>query len=118
MSHIIFILWNNIFLILFQKSQYYEGSDAVIYVVDSCDKDRIEEVRRELLLILNDAALVNVPVLILANKQDLTYAWSSLDLQEHLMLNGEMKKRAIGQYYNLKYVNIWTMSIYGWPRWT
>jgi signal recognition particle receptor subunit beta len=46
----------------------------VIFVVDSADKDRVEVARQELELMLQEEELKGVPVLVLANKQDLPNA--------------------------------------------
>lgn len=49
----------------------YEKSDAVIYVVDSNDPDRLAEARDELHKMLNADELRDARLLVLANKQDL-----------------------------------------------
>lgn len=46
------------------------GAQALIFVVDSSDKDRIDEARQELHRIVNDREMRNVIILIFANKQD------------------------------------------------
>merc|ERR1712188_235269 len=33
---------------------YYQGTNAIIFVVDSCDRDRMEEAREELAKMLNE----------------------------------------------------------------
>lgn len=53
---------------------YYENSDAVIYVVDSNDTDRLSEARDELHKMMNDELLRHARLLVLANKQDLPHA--------------------------------------------
>ncbi|KAH3697984.1 ADP-ribosylation factor-related protein 1-like [Dreissena polymorpha] len=51
--------------------KYYAESHAVIYVVDSSDKERIDESKDAFdKMIVNDS-LKDVPLLLLANKQDL-----------------------------------------------
>ena len=55
----------------------------MIFVVDSADKDRVEVARQELELMLQEEELKGVPVLVLANKQDLPNA---LNEQEVLIL--------------------------------
>eukprot|EP01105_Mastigella_eilhardi_P003717 TRINITY_DN1485_c0_g1_i1.p1 TRINITY_DN1485_c0_g1~~TRINITY_DN1485_c0_g1_i1.p1 ORF type:complete len:186 (+),score=66.28 TRINITY_DN1485_c0_g1_i1:127-684(+) len=50
---------------------YYQGTNAVIYVVDSSDKDRAEEARDELEGVLASDELRGASLLVLANKQDL-----------------------------------------------
>ena len=44
---------------------------GVLYVVDSADRERIDESREELMNVLNSDEMRYVPVCVLANKQDL-----------------------------------------------
>eukprot|EP01113_Clastostelium_recurvatum_P018705 TRINITY_DN2202_c0_g1_i2.p1 TRINITY_DN2202_c0_g1~~TRINITY_DN2202_c0_g1_i2.p1 ORF type:complete len:196 (-),score=27.19 TRINITY_DN2202_c0_g1_i2:49-636(-) len=55
-------------------SHYFRNSQGIVYVVDSHDRDRMEEVRSELQKILQAPELVHVPLLVYANKQDLSGA--------------------------------------------
>jgi small GTP-binding protein len=48
---------------------YYQGCQAIIFMVDSCDHDRLEEARDQLHQMLSEDLLRNVSVLVLANKQ-------------------------------------------------
>jgi len=58
---------------------YFERTDAVIWVVDSSDTSRIDnDCRRELNLLLDESCLHGVTLLILANKCDLN---GSLDTE-------------------------------------
>lgn len=50
---------------------YYTGTDAVIYIIDSCDKERLDLAQEELFGVLEDEELRDVPLLIYANKQDM-----------------------------------------------
>lgn len=50
---------------------YYTGTQGLIFVVDSADRDRIEEARQELHRIVNDREMREVIILVFANKQDL-----------------------------------------------
>ncbi|TNJ26720.1 ADP-ribosylation factor like protein 2a [Giardia muris] len=59
---------------------YYSGTSCLIWVVDSGDFKRLEEVALELSLAVEDARLAGVPVLIYANKQDLATALSPSEL--------------------------------------
>lgn len=52
-------------------SSFLEDADGLLYVVDSSDKRRLEESRREFELIMKNESIKNVPVVVLANKQDL-----------------------------------------------
>ena len=53
---------------------YYEHTDAVIFVIDSNDRERFQESKQELHALLNQECLRNCPFLIFANKQDLPQA--------------------------------------------
>merc|ERR1712078_283379 len=50
---------------------YYMGTHGVIYVVDSSDRERVEDAREELAKMLSEDELRDAVVLVLANKQDL-----------------------------------------------
>ena len=50
---------------------YYQNTDGLIYVVDSSDEERLAESKEELLAILVEEELKNVPLLVFANKQDI-----------------------------------------------
>ena len=53
---------------------YYEQSDGVIFVVDSADATRINDVADELEKLHREPSLDCIPFLIFANKQDLPNA--------------------------------------------
>lgn len=59
---------------------YYQDTNAVVYVIDSTDKDRLEIAKQELELMLQEEELRGVPVLILANKQDLPNAMNEQEI--------------------------------------
>ncbi|KAK3444421.1 hypothetical protein EUGRSUZ_A00331, partial [Eucalyptus grandis] len=65
---------------------YYAKVDAVIYVVDACDRERFAESKRELDALLSDEALAKVPFLVLGNKIDIPHAASEDELRYHLGL--------------------------------
>ena len=48
---------------------YYQNTDAIVYMVDSADKRRMDEAAEELKELMEDETLSGVPVLIFANKQ-------------------------------------------------
>ena len=62
--------------------QQYKDADAVIFVVDSTDRRRLEESHMEFEDLLKEDELVDVPVLIYANKQDLHRAMSSVEIAD------------------------------------
>eukprot|EP00057_Strongylocentrotus_purpuratus_P008780 XP_011663254.1 PREDICTED: LOW QUALITY PROTEIN: ADP-ribosylation factor-like protein 3 [Strongylocentrotus purpuratus] len=61
---------------------YIQSTDVLIYVIDSCDRDRFEETGLELQDLLEEEPLQGTPVLIYANKQDLLGAASPADLSD------------------------------------
>lgn len=66
---------------------YYENTDAIVWVVDSTDEARLDETSTELTRLLADEKLKNVPVLIFANKQDLATALQADEITKHLELH-------------------------------
>lgn len=65
---------------------YFVGTQALIFVVDSSDRERLEEARVELHKIINDREMSNVILLVFANKQDLPHAFKPQELTELLHL--------------------------------
>ena len=63
-----------------------DNNDALIWVVDSCDRERFVEVKEELHDLMADDRLRNSTLLVLANKQDLPNAASPSELTEKLDL--------------------------------
>merc|ERR1739845_316040 len=53
---------------------YFQGTQGLIFVIDSNDRDRIEEARGELMKMINEDEMRDAIVLVLANKQDLPNA--------------------------------------------
>jgi ADP-ribosylation factor-like protein 3 len=53
---------------------YYDGTDVLIYVIDSTDTRRLQETGLELQELLKEQKLQKVPVLVFANKQDIMTA--------------------------------------------
>ena len=60
---------------------------GIIFVVDSCDHERFEEARIELMKIAKNAETIGVPIVILANKQDLPNARTVDELERSLTLH-------------------------------
>jgi GTPase SAR1 family protein len=50
---------------------YYTGTQGLVFVVDSQDRERIDEAKQELHRILSDREMKDCLLLIFANKQDL-----------------------------------------------
>ena len=66
---------------------YYQNTDGLIFVVDSNDRDRIEDAAEELKRMLNEEELKDTVVLVMANKQDLNGAMSPNEITEKLGLS-------------------------------
>ena len=49
---------------------YYTGTQGVVFIIDSADRNRFRQVREEMVQVLADQQLAGVPVVVLANKQD------------------------------------------------
>mmetsp|Transcript_41874 Transcript_41874/g.85331 ORF Transcript_41874/g.85331 Transcript_41874/m.85331 type:complete len:167 (+) Transcript_41874:1-501(+) len=64
----------------------YEGVDGLIFVVDSHDRERIGDAAEELGRLMQEVALKNAPLLVLANKQDLPGVMTVPEIQETLEL--------------------------------
>jgi ADP-ribosylation factor 1/2 len=66
---------------------YFEGTQGIIFVVDSTDHERIEEAKDELFNVLKDEELKNAKVLVFANKQDMPQALSPSKITTQLGLS-------------------------------
>jgi len=66
---------------------YYAGTQALVFVVDSADRDRIDEARQELHRIINDREMKDAILLVLANKNDLPNIMDTGEVTEKLELN-------------------------------
>ena len=65
---------------------YFEKTDALVWVVDSTDVARLQDCKNELDVILKEEKLVDASLLVLANKQDVEGAMSGRDIAEALGL--------------------------------
>ena len=71
---------------------YYKETDGIIFVVDSNDRDRIEDAAEELKKLLAEEDLKDCFVLVLANKQDLNGALPPNEVTDKLGM-GQLKGR-------------------------
>ncbi|CAE8607748.1 unnamed protein product [Polarella glacialis] len=65
---------------------YYQGTQGLIFVVDSNDRDRVEDAREELNKMLNEDEMREAILLVFANKQDLPNAMPAAEVTEKLGL--------------------------------
>lgn len=66
---------------------YFAKVDAVVFIVDSHDRGRLAEAKKELDGLLSQDELSKVPFLVLGNKIDLADAASEMELRQFLGLN-------------------------------
>ena len=66
---------------------YFMESRGLFYIIDSCDRIRINEAAEEFHKVIHDENMCNVPVVIIANKQDLPNAISCEELVIKMGLN-------------------------------
>ncbi|XP_065914793.1 uncharacterized protein [Dysidea avara] len=68
---------------------YTANCDGIIFVVDSTDRDRVSECHDELHQLLEDENLKDTaPLLVFANKQDVSTAMNANEIKCHLKLEG------------------------------
>ena len=88
---------------------YYQNTDAIIFVIDSTDRERIDSAREEMLNMLKDADLTNCPLLVYANKQDKEGAINIDELSISLEFDKFNKKHKFLEPCSaLKNEGIWT----------
>jgi GTP-binding protein SAR1 len=68
--------------------EYFPAVDAIVFLIDVWDRQRLLESKAELDSILTDEQLMNCPVLILGNKIDKVGALGEQDLRQLFNLNG------------------------------
>lgn len=66
---------------------YTRCTDGIVFVLDSVDVERIEEAKMELMRTVKSPDNMGVPILVLANKQDLPGAKEPRDLEKLLGLH-------------------------------
>ncbi|XP_062594469.1 uncharacterized protein LOC134255893 [Saccostrea cucullata] len=72
---------------------YYQNTQALVFVVDSVDSDRILEVKEELHRILSEDELKDVPIALALNKRDLPNCMTKEEIMEKLEIKKIQKDR-------------------------
>merc|ERR1712162_1906 len=65
---------------------YYQNTQGLIFVVDSNDRDRIEDAKEELTKMLNEDEMRDAVLLVFANKQDLPNSMTAAEVMDKLGL--------------------------------
>jgi small GTP-binding protein len=74
---------------------YFADTDAVIWVLDSSDVQRVAESKEELQRVLGEDSLAKVPLLVFANKQDLPNAMTTSEVMQNLELEPVVSRRPV-----------------------
>lgn len=69
------------------RSFYGSNCAAIIYVIDSADKERLGIAKQELFAMLDEPELKDSILLVFANKQDLSGAFNEKEISERLGLS-------------------------------
>jgi|UniRef100_A0AC34GPL6 ADP-ribosylation factor-like protein 8 len=67
--------------------RYCRGVNAIVFMVDAADEDKLEASRNELIQLLDKPQLESIPVLVLGNKKDIPTALDEKQLIERMNLN-------------------------------
>jgi len=88
--------------------EFFFEADAVIFLVDSADRQRMEESKKELVSLIEDSNLANSPFLILANKTDLE---TSLPFEELVSQLGLVDKLQDANDSNQRPIKLFQCSL-------
>ena len=80
---------------------YFKNTHAIIFVVDSCDRDRFAEVRDEFHRLLSEKELEASVLLVFANKQDLPSAMSQSEIEQKLGID-KLGPTSAGGIWNVR----------------
>lgn len=72
---------------------YFPATTALIFVIDSQDKDRLNEAKEEFYSIIGEKEMEKVVLLVLANKQDLKGALKPQEISDFLELDQNLKNQ-------------------------
>ena len=72
---------------------YFDKINAIIFVVDSSDRERISRAQEELHRVIADPELSQAPILVFANKQDLQGAMNEQEVYSELNLHEVAEER-------------------------
>ena len=73
---------------------YSSNKDGLIYVIDSTDSGRLDETTKELKKLVKEKSLSEVPILVIASKQDKDGALLPNDIKKSLMADPAFQSRS------------------------
>jgi GTPase SAR1 family protein len=89
-----------------------QNTQGIVFVVDSNDRERLSEARKELQRILNDDELRDALLLVFANKQDLPNAMNAAEITDKLGLHG-LRQRTwyiqVNHFYSLSVLIVYSI---------
>ena len=91
--------------------RYCRGVNAIVYMVDAADSEKIEASRNELHNLLDKPQLSGIPVLVLGNKRDLPHALDENGLIERMYVYIEKNILAISRIIHTRYMNIFFRNL-------
>jgi len=96
--------------------EFFFEADAVIFIVDSADRERLPESKKELLSLIEDPNLAKSPFLILSNKTDLETSIPYSELVNELGLSGlipenENEAELISQLKGIRSIKLFPCSL-------
>ncbi|KAH3756108.1 Small GTPase superfamily, Rab type [Pelomyxa schiedti] len=75
-------------------SKFYHGAHAIIFLVDSCDVEHLEEAKEELVNVQRHMDLHGVPILVIANKQECDTAMDMCKIESLLSVGTTLTIKA------------------------
>ncbi|XP_022313250.2 uncharacterized protein LOC111118205 [Crassostrea virginica] len=82
---------------------YYLNTQAIVFVVDSTDRDRMDEAKQILHELLTEDELTMIPIAVALNKRDLENCMSKEELENKLDLRSIQQQRACEVFLTTAY---------------
>jgi len=73
--------------------KYYSDSNAILFVVDSADLERLQEAKQTFEGVMEEQKLESLPVLLVINKQDINDAMSAENIAELFEVQNRTSRR-------------------------